>query len=498
MSKLKSLASQTAVYGVSSILGRMLNYALVPLHTYYFQDTESLGIVNIYYGVVAMLLAVFTFGMETTFFRFANKGDKAEVFGSTRTAVLFISTLITVPIFLFAPQIAAIAGYQGTELFIRWLIITLWLDAFMAIPFALMRFENQARFFATAKVIHIFISVGMQVFVFLVVPWLRDSGYEVGWVPDLGIGYIFLANLVANVILFLIIRKWVFRYPLRWPGWQAFSPLLAYAVPIMLTGFAGMINEQVDTVMIKGFLPDGFYGSSEALENPTAAAGVYKQTFKLSVIIMLGIQAFRYAGEPFFFSQAKDKNAPELFARVMHYFTIVCLLILVLVSVNVDLIAQIFLRRESYRVALYIVPILLTGKLFYGIYMNLSIWFKLTDKTIYGMYFSLLGAGITILGNFLLIPVIGFVGSAWTSVACYLVMAIVCYYYGQKYYPIPYKFIALSGYFLISILLILLSENFHYQDFWMDAALRILISVILVVLLFFRERKKLRKSGIKV
>lgn len=490
MSKLRSLASQTAVYGVSSILGRLLTYALVPLHTSIFGKAE-MGTVTVLYGYVGMFLVVYTFGMETTFFRFANKDDLKKTLSQTGTFVIALSSLVTIGILLGAGSLIGLESVPGNAVYLQWLAVALWIDAILAIPFAMMRFENKAKVFATTKLINIFLTVGLQLIFLLLIPYLQDHGHEwLDFVPELGIGYIFLTNLVSNLFLLFLLRKWVFKIQIAWPEWSSFRPLLIYATPIMITGLAGILNEQLDKILINDILPNDFYSDSNSLE----AAGVYGQLFKLSVFMLLGIQAFRYAAEPFFFTQAKDKKAPELFSRVMHYFVLSCLAVLVLVTVNVDLIAYIFLRDKVFRVALYIVPVLLTGKLFYGIYMNLSIWFKLTDKTQYGTYFSLLGVIVTIVGNVLLIPIIGFVGSAWTSVACYFVMAVVCYYYGQKYYPIPYKFQKLLGYALAAGLLVAGSLQFHHPDFIMDSILRIVVSVIILGAIILIERRNLQKS----
>ncbi|ELR69738.1 Polysaccharide biosynthesis protein [Fulvivirga imtechensis AK7] len=495
MSKLRSLAGQTAVYGVSSILGRLLTYALVPLHTYVFPEVSDLGVVSVLYAFTAILMVIYTFGMETAFFRFATKTASEDTFNTTATAVLIVSTVFSGLIIVFAPFLATWTGYENTSLFIIWFAIILWIDSVLAVPFAKMRLENKARAFATAKIINIIINVGLQVIFLIAIPYIVNQklpGYQlvsVVYDPDLGIGYIFLANLIANALLIPMLWRWVSRIRLQL-NWSQFKPMLFYGLPILVTGVAGMFNEQLDKILIERVLPDDFYEQFDS----TGAVGVYGQTFKLSIFMMLAIQAFRYAGEPFFFSSAKDKNAPELFARVMHYFVLLSLLIFVLVSINVDLIGYIFLRNPDYRVALYLVPILLFGKLFYGIYMNLSIWFKLTDKTIYGMYFSIIGALVTIAGNLLLIPVIGYTGSAITSVLCYATMAGCCYYYGKKYYPIPYNFKALVPYLILFCILVLLSETFEFNNFWVDAGVRLAVSAVIVGMVYLVEKPRLIKK----
>lgn len=495
MGKLRSLASQTAVYGISSILGRLLNYALVPLHTQVFPDSEDLGVVTGLYAYVAILMVIYTFGMETAFFRFATKDKLSDTVNATSTAVAAVSTLLSAFIILFASELAVAAGYPNASTLIIWLAIILWIDSILAIPFARLRLENKARLFATAKMLNIIINVSLQVLFLMVIPFMISNqwpGYQFLnsiYSNSLGIGYIFLANLIANALLIPMLWRSISKIRIR-IDWDKLKPVLIYAFPILITGVAGMFNEQLDKILLEQLLPDDFY---EDLSS-TGAVGVYGQTFKLSIFMMLAIQAFRYAGEPFFFSNAKDPDAPDLFARVMHYFVILSLLILVLVSINVDLIGFIFLRNPEYRMALYLVPILLLGKFFYGIYMNLSIWFKLTDKTAYGMYFSIIGALVTIAGNFLLIPYIGYLGCAITSVLCYGCMTLICYIWGQKHYPIPYNFKILFPYFLVTCILIVLSMSIEYGDFLIDSSIRIMVSLAIVAAIYLLEKPRLIKK----
>lgn len=495
MGKLRSLAGQTAIYGVSSILGRLLNYALVPLHTHVFPDSERLGVVTGLYAYTAILMVIYTFGMETAFFRFATKDKLADTFNITATSVLVPSTIFSTLIIAFAADIAIWAGYPEASMFVIWLAIILWIDSILAIPFARLRLENHAKTFATAKMVNIIITVGLQVLFLMTIPYIiarQWPGYEIiasVYNENLGIGYIFLANLISNALLIVMLWKWIVKIRLEM-NWQKLKPILMYAVPILITGVAGMLNEQLDKILLEHLLPDDFYADLTS----TGAVGVYGQTFKLSIFMMLAIQAFRYAGEPFFFSNAKDAKAPELFARVMHYFVLLSMLILVLVSINVDLIGYIFLRAPEYRIALYLVPILLLGKFFYGIYMNLSIWFKLTDKTVFGMYLSIIGALVTIVGNIFLIPVIGYLGSAITSVICYTSMALICYLWGQKHYPIPYNFKLLVPYFITTCALIAASMVFKFDNFLIDTGIRLVASLMIIIVIYLLEKPRLVKK----
>lgn len=495
MSKIKKLAGETAIYGVSSILARILSYALTPLHTYVFEDTEKMGVVGGLYAYTAMLLVLYTFGMETSFFRFANKTKReGEVYNATATSVTLISLILSSIIYFNAETFAIWAEYPNAVLFVKWLSIIIFIDAFLAIPFASLRFQNNAKRFATTKVISIVLNVALQLFFLLLIPAIYNDQilpvlkpFVVGWYdPNMGIGYIFLSNLIANFLLIILLFDLIIKIKPK-IKWEFFKPILLYSLPIWLMGLAGMANEQLDKILLEKVLPENFY--------PWDAVGVYSQTYKMAVFMLLAIQAFRYAGEPFFFSQAEDKNAPTLFARVMHYFIIFSLIIFVGVSLNVDLIARVFLLSPGYRVALFLVPILLFGKLFYGIYINLSIWFKLTDEPIYGTYFSIAGAIITIVGNLALIPIIGYTGSAITMVLCYFSMCCLCYYFGQKKYPVPYNFIKLLPHLLISLLTIISLYFIEFENFWIDSIFNIIITLLLFIVVYIIEFRPLLKRG---
>lgn len=495
MSKIKKLAGETAIYGVSSILARILGYALTPLHTYVFEDT-AMGVVTGLYSWTAILLVIYSFGMETSYFRFANKTkNENEVYKQTSSFVIILSLLISTLIFLNADWLAALAQYPEAGLLVRWLAVILFIDAVLTIPFARLRFENNARRFAKAKIINIVFNVSLQLCFLLLFPAILSGDslpFMKPWVeyfydPSLGVGYIFLSNLIANAFIIIILFDLIKKIRITF-NWTVFRPILLYALPILLMGVAGAANEYLDKILLEIVLPESFY--------PWDAVGVYGQTYKLAVFMILAIQAFRYAGEPFFFSQAEDKNAPELFARIMHYFIIFSLIIFVGVSLNVDFIAEFFLLRPEFRVALFLVPILLFGKLFFGIYVNMSIWFKLTEETIYGTYFALAGATVTILGNLLLIPWIGYTGSAITMVICYFTMCTLCYFYGQKKYPVPYNFKSLLPHLLISIAVIYLSFQVKHENFWIDSLLNFSVTLVLLLVVYMVEFRSLLKKAV--
>jgi len=498
MSQLKSLAGQTAIYGVSSILGRILNYALVPLHTQVFERME-LGQVAYLYTFVAFLLVTYTFGMETTLFRFSTKDPNKNYYNHAGTFVFILSALFTVGILLNNSTIAAWIGYPDLAYIIKWLGIILFIDAITAIPFAKLRLENKAKLFAVAKMLTITVNIGLQLLFLIVFPDILEGKYLASFEPlvtsifsnQLGVGYIFLANLIANILLLGFLWKPISQFRFKYDS-VIFRKMFTYASPIFITGIAGIALERIDNLMLLHWLPRGFYEDMTSTE----ALGVYSQTVKLSIFMLLAIQAFRYAGEPFFFSNAADRKSPELFAKVMHYFVLLSLVIFLAVSLNVDLIAQIFLRNPAYRVALYLVPILLFGKLLWGIYINLSIWFKLTDKTIYGTYFTLLGAFITIIGNWFLIPRIGYDGSAVAMLIGYSTMCVICYFYGKKYYPIPYRFTPLIIHIIIALALVFLAMQIKPDNLLIKHSINFGILGVYVSVLYLLEKKNLQRKSI--
>jgi O-antigen/teichoic acid export membrane protein len=498
MNPLKKLAGQTMLYGVSTILGRLLNYALVPLHTFVFEDTAQYGAITKLYAYVAILNVIYTYGLETAYFRFVSRRKDDEegmkqVYDSAVSSVLISSFLLSSLIILFSDGVAGLIGYPDAGQIVVWLGLIMFTDAIMAIPFAKLRQENRPLKFAITKISSIVITVLLNVFFLLGLPALKDYSplFDAMYYPDLGVGYVFLANLIGNATIPLFLWKSLAQLRLR-VHWPTLRQMLLYAYPILIMGLGGMINEHLDKLMLEELIPVGFYPD----KTPAEALGAYGACFKISVLMLLAIQAFRYAGEPFFFSKAEDKEAPELFAKVMHYFTILSILILLGVSLNVELIGDIFLQNPGYKDALYVVPFLLVAKLLFGIYTNLTVWFKLTDKTKYGTYFSILGAVITIAGNILLIPVMGYLGCAVASIACFLTMCVACYIYGQKHYPIPYDFKPSLLYTLAALIMIYLSYQIDMANLLLENTINILAVFLFTAVVYLIERKKITYQSI--
>ena len=478
MSKLKRLAGETVLYGLGSIVPRFLNFLLVRLHTDVFSP-EEYGILNKILAYVAVFNVIYMFGMETAYFRFATKPDVDEkrVFNLAQTAVVAISLLLSSLLILNANGIADALDVPGHTNLIVWFVVIMFIDAVVAIPFARLRLRKKATQFAMGKILNVLLLIGLNVY-FL----------KVAYDPSVGIGYIVIANLIANG--FYILFFW--RTLLSWrPAIdKTITPaMVSYSYPIMITGLAGMTNEMFSRQTLDWWLPANFYPG----QSSKYALGIFSACYKLSVLMGLAIQAFRYAAEPFFFSNASDKQSPTLFARVNHYFVIVCCILLLGVGTNLDILKY-FLGDSKYWQGLAVVPILLVGYLFQGIYYNLSIWFKLTDKTYYATIITVAGAVITIAANYVLIPIAGYLGSSWATLLCYFSTAAICYALGQKFYPIPYNVGKSLGYILITTILVYVVNGVVLEDQWLASGFHAGVFLIYVAVVYLIEKKGLRSG----
>jgi O-antigen/teichoic acid export membrane protein len=439
MSNLKKLAGQTAIYGLSSILGRSINFLLIIVYTTYL-SSEDLGAFTGIYALIGFLNIVFTYGMETAFFRFSTGKnlDPNRVYHTTQTLLITSTLVLGSGIYLAAPALAELMQYPGQAYLFRWTALILSFDAILAIPFAKLRLENRALDFAGAKLINILLNVFFNILLIVWIPnWVQSgaiSGDFFGFNPDWGVEYILLANLLANglIIPFVWWRAGFFRFRMEK---EIIRPMWKYSLPLLFMGLAGVTNELISRLLFEYVLPEGYFAGLNSRE----AAGVFGANFKLAILMNLVIQAFKYAAEPFFFKQSTDKNSPQLHAKVMHAFVIFCTVLMIAISVNLSWIGPLFLNGEAYAGGFFIVPILLLGYLLLGIYFNLSIWFKVTDKTQYSFWITLIGALVSIVVIVFLVPIWGFLGGALSTLVCYLVMTAICYGYGQKFYRIPYQ-----------------------------------------------------------
>lgn len=430
--EVKKLAGQTAIYGGTTVLSRLLNYLLVPLHTYLFSNAADYGVVGELYAWTSLFIVILTYGMETAFFRFSqDEGVKDRVYSTVVGSLFVTSTLFIVLCSIFAQPIADWLRYPTHPEYVRWFAVIIGVDALTSIFFAHLRFLNKALRFAAVKITNILVNVILNLFFLLLCPWLLTKNPDSAFVnaiynPEIGVGYIFIANLVASVVTLLMLFPGILKQKFVF-DWQLWKKMFRYAFPLLIFGLAGIVNETMDRVLIKRL--------SLAAE-PQASVGIYSACYKISILMTIVIQAFKYAAEPFFFRKAKDKDAKETYAEVMTLFVLVCSVIFTGIMLYMDIVQ--YFVGETYRVGLPIVPILLMANLFLGIFYNLSIWYKLTGQTKFGAYIAIFGAVITLVLNWLLIPRFDYMGAAWTTFACYLSMMVVSYLLGQKYYHVDY------------------------------------------------------------
>ncbi|MBN3582935.1 lipopolysaccharide biosynthesis protein [Algoriphagus aestuarii] len=461
MSNFKKLAGQTAVYGLSSILGRSINFLMIIVYTEYLTK-EAMGSFTSIYALIGFMNIVFTYGMETTFFRFSTGKnlDPTRVYNSTQSMLLTSTVLLGSGLFLLAPWLAEWLEYPGQAYLFRWTAIILSFDAILAIPFAKLRLENKALVFAGTKIFNILLNIFFNLLLIVGFPYFIANGIIqdgfIGYRSEWGVEYILLSNLLANglIIPFVWWKAGFFRFKLES---EIIKPMWTYSIPLLFMGLAGVTNELFSRFLFEYVLPPNFYAGLTARE----AGGIFGANFKLAILMNLVIQAFKYAAEPFFFKQSQDKNSPILYAKVMHAFIIFCTLLMIAISVNLNWMGPLFLRQSGYEEGLFIVPTLLMGYLLLGIYFNLSIWFKITDQTKYSFWITLIGAILTIAIIFFFVPIWGYMGGALSTISCYFVMCLLCYLYGQKYYPIPYQTGKGISYLILAFLI-------SYGGFYLD------------------------------
>ena len=457
---LKKLAGQTAVYGLTSIVGRLLNWFLVPV--YLAKEAanfspDQYGIITEMYSYVAFLVVFLTYGMETAFFRFSTlkDHDSKSVYSTIIRSLFFTSFVFILAAFVFDQSVADWLRYPNNKEFVTWFAIIVGLDAISSIPMAKLRADNRPMRFAFVNFANIIVNIGLNLFFLAYCRPMHAAG-ETNWLietfynPEIGVGYVFIANLFASGVKFLLLIPDMLkaRYGFEL---SLLKKMFIYALPLLIFGLSGIVNETIDRIMLKRMLFD-VLGEKETLSQ----LGIYGACYKISIIITLFIQAFRYAAEPFFFAQEKEKNAKETYANIMTYFVIVCATIFLGVMLYIDFV-KFFIPNEAFWVGLKVVPILLFANIALGIYYNQSIWYKLSGKTKYGAYIGIFGAAITILLNYIWIPIYGYMGSAWATLICYTSMLALSFILSRKHYPIQYNISKIALYLSLAFGLYLLS-----------------------------------------
>lgn len=427
MSEMKSLAKDTAIYGLSSIIGKSLNYLLVPLYTYALARTDDYGIVTNLYAWTALLLVLLTYGMETGFFRFANREDydAKSVYKTAYWTLLSTSTLFALLVIVFQQPLAGVLGYADHAEFVAMMFLTVAVDAFASIPFAYLRNQKRPILFAALKLLFVILNIAFNL-LFLVILGKND------------VFYVFLSNLMATGIQTLCLLPFTMPKGGRFDG-KALKEMLRYSLPLLVLGVAGIMNQTLDRILFPYLYPG---------EDAQSQLGIYGACFKVAMVMMMFTQAFRYAYEPFVFSKHKDRQSVEAYADAMKYYIIFSYLILLGVIFYLDIFR--YIVSSAYWEGLKIVPVVLWTYVFQGVYFNLSFWYKLTDETKWGAYFSLIGLCITLVLQIVGVPIIGYWASCGSSLVCYFVIMVLSYIIGQKKAPIPYDMKSIGGYTLLT------------------------------------------------
>ena len=454
---MKILAKETAIYGVSSIVGKFLNWLLVPLYTYVLQQQSDYGIVTNLYAWTALLLVILTYGMETGFFRFANKTEEnpKTVYSTSLITLFTTSLLFAVACTIWRTPIANALGYPTHSEFIALLGIVVAMDAFASIPFAYLRYKKRPLQFAALKLLFVFLNITLNLFFLVLCPKIQDWAIISSWYnPNYGVGYVFVANILATGIQTLCLLPAIFEGFKNEHGLPAsnsrrlfsgdlLKQMLRYSLPLLVLGVCGIMNQTLDRILFPFF-----YDGADA----QAQLGIYGACFKVAMVMMMFTQAFRYAYEPFVFAKHKDRESVAAYADAMKYYIIFSYMILLGMIFYLDLLK--FIIAPSYWEGLKIVPVVLWTYIFQGVYFNLSFWYKLTDKTQWGAYFSIIGVVITFALQAIFVPRIGYMASAASSTVCYFVIMLLSYFVGRKHLEIPYDLRRIGIYTLLVVTLL--------------------------------------------
>jgi O-antigen/teichoic acid export membrane protein len=480
LSALKRFFKDTIIYGIAAVLPRVINFLLVKVHTDAL-PTDNYAENTNFYIWIALFTVFITFGMETAFFRFYNAEEKKDTIISTSFISVFIASLIFVTIaFVFSDFFTTLFDFSHNPLQFKLFIGILAIDAISVIPFAYLRASNRPIRYTIIKLLNVGIIVLINLIFLKYVPDFIQSGKSLPtYITTLSnsipiVNFIFIANIVGSAISLVLLLPYLFKF--KWSfSTTLFKKMLSYSWPIAVAGIAYVINENLDKILI-GHLID------------KNTMGIYSACYKLAIFMNLYLMAFKLGAEPFFFNHSGAKNAKETYAKIMNYFVIVGSLVFVGIVAFIDVLKILFINQKYWE-AIAIVPIVLLANLFLGIYHNLAVWYKLTDKTRYGMYFSIIGALITIILNIVLIPKIGFIASAWATLIAYGGMMVISYFIGKKHYAVPYDFKKSGGYLVASILISYMSFVYFRENYFMS----FLFIFLFGLLIFWNEKKELLK-----
>lgn len=476
MSLYKSLFKQTAIYGLATVVPRLMSFLLNPLYVYYLTDKSKMGEVSIIFSYLVFFNVVLSYGMETAFFRFYNSENQKANVVSTATISLLVSTISFLILGLFFQEQIALWSNKDVD-YIFYTILILALDALVIIPFSKLRAESRPIKYAIIKIGNVAINLSLNIFFLVFLPKLATNGtiLQAIYLEDFQIGYIFISNVIASLFTLLVLLPDYFQLKWRFDI-VLWKKMLRYGFPILIAGIAFAINEHFDKILL------------EWLQVPLADIGAYSACYKIGMFMVLFRTAYTLGIEPFFFSHAKEENAAQTYAEITKYFVIFGSLMALGVIVFADILKVILVPREEYWNAMTIVPLIVVANFFLGIYTNLSVWYKLIDKTKVGAYISIVGAIVTLVFNVILIPKIGFVGSAIATILAYGVMMFISYQMGQKKYPIPYEKKKIATYLALSITLSFVS---FYVDILRETFVFGIAAIVFFIYFVYRNEKLL-------
>lgn len=486
MSVIRKLASQTAVYGLSSMARLISTLVLVPLQSRVLSEEQN-GTLSFYYSLVAFAMVLLTYGMETAFFRFSSqRDDKQTVFNTAFRSICISTGLFLVLGILFGNDISSFLGFDGGGVYVKWLVLILAMDTLCAIPFARLRELNKAKRFALARILNIAVNLSLNVVFLWLLPQITDGKLlpslatfaQSIYNPERQLEYVFMANAAGSLVSLLLLLPVIKTFSFK-ADKALLRKMLVYSWPLIIVGLAGMVNETLDRVLLKYLLPNDIALSQ---------VGIYGTCYKLSIFLTIFVQAFRFAAEPFFFSQSSQADARLTYSKVMDWFVAVCSFIFLAICLYMD-IARHFID-EKFWGGLHVVPVLLMANLCLGIYVNLSIWYKLSNNTKIGSYISVGGAMLTLVLLWWLIPIYGYTGAAWTTLVCYLSMAVAGYLGGQKYYPIPYRVAVNLGVILLALGIYVLSQNWEAEFGQFKLMIHSAMLILYALLVYFIALRK--------
>jgi O-antigen/teichoic acid export membrane protein len=489
MSLLKKLAGETALYGLSSIVGRLLNMVLlVPLHTTLLKTTSEYGAVTDLYATSAFLMVLFSYRMESAFFRFGTPAeDRTRTYSTGMLSLLGSTVLIATPLLIFAQPIADVLHYPQHPEYVRWFALILAFDCLAELPFARIRLEQRPRRFVFIRLTNIAVNIGLNLFWLVFCPWAAQQGYDrvhAVWQPGQDVAYIFLSNLIASTVtLLLLLPQFRAIQPIFDP--VLWKKMLVYAAPLIIVSLAGIVDEMFSRTMLKYLLPG-------TVEENLGQLGIFGANYKLAALITLFTQAYRYAAEPFFFRHANDQNALQTQADVTKWFTIAGATGMLGILLFQEVVK--WFIGSKFHSGLHVVPILLGANLLLGVYYNFSVWYRLKDRTGLGAWISIGGALITIVLNLWAIPRFGYTGAAWVTLVCYAFMSWATWFTGKKHYPVPYNLGRMAFYPLFALVLWACSVQVeHLLSEGLMWGLRVLLFVAFLAFVYWLEIKRAAK-----